>query len=98
MSKLKMGTLVESNIMSNLIQMTQTHYSTFLKIQTNLKLQHGNIPPSNSSWSFPIVLVRKKNNNMRLCAEYRKLNRRTAKFAQKRLMFLQAYTISPALI
>ena len=42
-------------------------------------LQQGIIQPSKSSYAGPIVLVRKKDNTLRLCIDYRKLNARTVK-------------------
>lgn len=37
-------------------------------------LHHGIIRESTSPWSFPIVVVRKKNGDLRLCIDYRQLN------------------------
>lgn len=40
-------------------------------------LEHGIIKHSTSPWSFPVVVVRKKTGEIRLCVDYRKLNQIT---------------------
>lgn len=44
-------------------------------------LATGVIRESKSPFSLPIVVVRKKNGDIRLCIDYRKLNQQTVKYA-----------------
>ena len=42
-------------------------------------IDHGIVEPSNSEFSSPPVLVRKKDGTVRFCIDYRKLNEATVK-------------------
>ena len=44
------------------------------KAEIDKLLRQGVIRESNSPWASPIVLVRKKNNKVRMCVDYRRLN------------------------
>ena len=61
-------------------------YSVPLVLRDQVKKQIGDlvdngiIRPSNSPWAFPMIVVRKKNNKLRLCQDFRALNQRTEKF------------------
>ena len=46
--------------------------------QIEFFVKAGHAAPSTSPWAFPVVLVKKKNGNYRVCVDYRKLNALTA--------------------
>ena len=46
----------------------------FLEQEIRKMEKDGIISPSESPWSAPVVIVKKKNNKFRLCVDYRKLN------------------------
>ncbi|XP_070668685.1 uncharacterized protein [Malus domestica] len=50
-----------------------------LKIQLQELLDKGFIQPSSSPWGAPVLYVRKKDGTLRLCIDYRQLNRVTIK-------------------
>ena len=52
-----------------------------LKEEITKLLKNKLIVPSNSPWSFPVILALKKNKKWRLCIDYRKLNNVTIKDA-----------------
>jgi hypothetical protein len=45
-----------------------------LKAEIEMMLELGVIEPSKSEWSSPIVIVPKKDNTLRICIDFRKLN------------------------
>ncbi|PKA62066.1 RNA-directed DNA polymerase like [Apostasia shenzhenica] len=42
-------------------------------------LDKGYIRPSTSPWEAPVLFVKKKNDSLRMCIDYRELNRVTVK-------------------
>ena len=50
-----------------------------IETQINEMLESDVIKPSKSPWASPIVLVKKKDNSVRFCIDYRKLNKITKK-------------------
>ncbi|KAA0054678.1 gag protease polyprotein [Cucumis melo var. makuwa] len=50
-----------------------------LKVQLQELLDKGFIRPSVSPWGAPVLFVKKKNGSMRLCIDYRELNKVTVK-------------------
>ena len=58
---------------------TAPHMVDELKQHIQQLLSMGVIEESTSPWSSPIVLVRKKSGELRMCVDYRKLNAKTIK-------------------
>ena len=52
-----------------------------LKTEISKLIKSGLIEPSHSPWSSPVVLVPKKNNQFRMCVDYRTINNLTVKDA-----------------
>ena len=50
-----------------------------LKLQLQKLLEKGFIRPSVSPWGAPMLFVNKKYGTLRLCVDYRQLNKMTAK-------------------
>ncbi|KAI3732407.1 hypothetical protein L1987_63612 [Smallanthus sonchifolius] len=50
-----------------------------LMVQLDELLEKGYIRPSISPWGAPVLFVKKKDGSMRMCIDYRELNKRTVK-------------------
>lgn len=53
----------------------------FLQETLNRLLDSGVITPSNSPWSFPVMIARHRTGKLRMCVDYKKLNAQTVKDA-----------------
>ena len=52
-----------------------------VKAHINVIIQQGIVRPSHSEYASPIVICKKKNGNIRMCVDYRRLNTKTRKDA-----------------
>ena len=50
-----------------------------IKMEVDRMIDLGVVEPSESPWTSPVVLVRKKDGSLRFCVDYRQLNKATAK-------------------
>ena len=55
------------------------HYKDEVQKQLQVMLEQGIIEESNSSWMAPAVVFRKKSGDLRLCIDYRDLNKKTTR-------------------
>ena len=65
------GTLVKVQI--------PTNYCSKVESQIQMMLQEGVIEECLSPWMAPAVFVRKKTGDIRICADYQKVNKKTVK-------------------
>ena len=54
-------------------------YKQVVEKEIEMMLKEGIIEAANSEWTSPIVIIKKKDDTIRLCAYYRKLNAMTHK-------------------
>ena len=52
-------------------------YREAVERKTEMMLAEGIIEPCCSEWSSPIAVVKKKDNSIQLCVDYRRLNAQT---------------------
>ncbi|GKA16657.1 DNA/RNA polymerases superfamily protein [Tanacetum coccineum] len=75
------STILKTFCLLNLSQWAPYRYDTVelkeLKEQLQEMLENGFIRPSVSPWGTPVLFVKKKDGSMRLCIDYRELNRIT---------------------
>ena len=57
------------------------HFREEVEVQIQQLLEKGIITESSSPWLAPAVYVRKKTGDIRLCVDYRELNKKTTKDA-----------------
>lgn len=53
----------------------------YIDTELDKMLHLGVIEPSDSPWSFPVVMIRKRDNSYRFCVDYRRLNKITKRDA-----------------
>lgn len=71
-------TTTEEPIVSKPYRMTWKE-EEFLKGTLDELLEQGMIRPSNGKWAAPVIFVGKKNGELRVCQDYRKLNKITVR-------------------
>ncbi|UYV80763.1 hypothetical protein LAZ67_19001657 [Cordylochernes scorpioides] len=59
----------------------KTRERRLIQDEVNKMIENHIVKPSESLWSYPVILVRKKDGTWRFCVEYRRLNKITKKDA-----------------
>ena len=80
--KAKIGTchirLVDDTPVAQSSRRLPPDIAKLIEKEVQYMLQAKVIEPSRSSWSSPIVAVRKKDGSLRICIDFRELNKRTS--------------------
>jgi hypothetical protein len=74
----KIDTMHDSPIFSRAYRVS-VYENEIIAQEIKKMLENGVISPSNSPWSSPVVLIKKKDDTYRFCVDYRKLNEITKK-------------------
>ena len=75
--KHKIDTLPGAKPVRKQFYRTSPHAAKEIRTQIDEMLKHDIIQPSNSEWHSPVVLVKKKNGQLRFACDYRALNKIT---------------------
>ena len=52
-------------------------YKEAVEKEIEIMLKEGIVEPANSEWASPMVIIKKKDDTIRLCVDYQKLNAKT---------------------
>ena len=52
-------------------------YKEAVEKEIEIMLKEGIVEPANSKWALPMVIIKKKDDTIRLCVDYQKLNAKT---------------------
>ena len=74
--KHKIDTLPGAKPVRKQFYRTSPHAAKEIRTQIDEMLKHDIIQPSNSEWHSPVVLVKKKNGQLRFACDYRALNKK----------------------